>query len=148
MYELILARGWPAHKVVMGVLTNSENGNGWVPWDILADTVPALADRNPGFGGVAGWEYFNALPGGREKPWEWTMFMTALLGDQDASAAAEAAAAAEREPAKPVPAASRPGEAAGAAAEQAVDVDADPSSGPEAPVPKAFEYESDGTRGD
>ncbi len=109
MYELILARGWPAHKVVMGVLTNSENGNGWVPWDILADTVPALADRNPGFGGVAGWEYFNALPGGREKPWEWTMFMTALLGDQDASAAAEAAAAAEREPAKPVPAASRLG---------------------------------------
>jgi hypothetical protein len=26
-----------------------------------------------------GWEYFNSLPGGEEKPWEWAQAMSALL---------------------------------------------------------------------
>lgn len=79
MYEMILARGWPAEKVVVGLVTNPENGSGWVPWQMLGSVIPALVGRHARFGGVMGWEYFNSLPGGKERPWEWARFMTALL---------------------------------------------------------------------
>jgi hypothetical protein len=79
MYEMILARGWPQEKVVVGLLTNPENGSGWLPWEVLGAVVPVLCGRHPRFGGVMGWEYFNSLPGGREKPWEWARWMTVLL---------------------------------------------------------------------
>ncbi len=79
MYEMLLMKGWPAEKVVIGLVTNPENGSGWVPWHVLANVLPAIVGRHPKFGGVMGWEYFNSLPGGRESPWEWARWMTALL---------------------------------------------------------------------
>lgn len=79
MYEMVLARGWPAEKVVVGVVTNPENGPGWIPWQMFGTVVPLLVGRHPRFGGVMGWEYFNSLPGGRERPWEWARWMTVLL---------------------------------------------------------------------
>ena len=27
-----------------------------------------------------GWEYFNSLPGGKERPWEWAGMMGGILG--------------------------------------------------------------------
>ncbi|KAJ9131095.1 Chitinase [Pleurostoma richardsiae] len=79
MYEMVLARGWDPAKVVVGLVTNPENGSGWVPWEGLAGVIPLLAGRHPRFGGVMGWEYFNGLPGGRDRPWEWAQWMTALV---------------------------------------------------------------------
>ncbi|KAK4103981.1 glycoside hydrolase family 18 protein [Parathielavia hyrcaniae] len=79
MYEMILARGWPPEKVVVGLVTNPGNGSGWVPWNMLATVLPVLVGRHPRFGGVMGWEYFNSLPGGEGRPWEWSQVMTALL---------------------------------------------------------------------
>lgn len=79
MYELLLARGWPPEKIVVGLVTTPENGAGWVPWHMLASVVPLLVGRHPRFGGVMGWEYFNSLPGGKERPWEWAQVMTGLL---------------------------------------------------------------------
>jgi hypothetical protein len=79
MYEMLLAKGWPPEKIVVGLVTNPENGGGWVPWHLLANVLPLLAGRHPRFGGVMGWEYFNSLPGGKERPWEWARVMTALL---------------------------------------------------------------------
>jgi len=55
-YDLIMRRGWPAEKVVLGVTTNPEACAGWVPDDILEDTLDALLVRYPKFGGVMGWE--------------------------------------------------------------------------------------------
>lgn len=79
-YDLIMACGWPANKVVAGVVTNGENGQGWVPDEILQMVIVTLMERYPGFGGIMGWEYFNSLPGGVEKPWEWAKFIETAVG--------------------------------------------------------------------
>ncbi|KAK7750610.1 hypothetical protein SLS62_007457 [Diatrype stigma] len=83
MYEMVCGAGagWPPEKVVLGLVTSPDNGPGWVPPAMLAATLAWLRRRFPRFGGVMGWEYFNGLPGGRERPWEWAREMTRLLRD-------------------------------------------------------------------
>ena len=82
-YEMIIARGWRREKVVVGMVTSPWNGEGWVEmgvWDgVLAGLVERSAGGDAGFGGVMGWEYFNALPGGTERPWEWAVGMRRCL---------------------------------------------------------------------
>ena len=86
MYDLICAvHGWPAEKVVLGLVTTPENGAGWVPFEFLGPTLKILQAHFPRFGGVMGWEYFNCQPGGQERPWEWAEQMTRLLRATDAS---------------------------------------------------------------
>jgi hypothetical protein len=81
MYDAIVWEGWRPDKVVVGLVTNPENGSGWVPMLVLRLILGRLRDRYraPGFGGVMGWEYFNSLPGARERPWEWATFMMRIL---------------------------------------------------------------------
>ncbi|KAM7198100.1 chitinase 2 [Naviculisporaceae sp. PSN 640] len=80
MYEFIVnQKGWKREKVVVGLVTNPENGSGWVPWEVLGNVLPVMVGRDERFGGVMGWEYFNSLPGGRERPWEWAGVMTGLV---------------------------------------------------------------------
>ncbi|KAH8805774.1 glycoside hydrolase superfamily [Xylogone sp. PMI_703] len=76
VYDLMIMRGWPAEKIVAGVVTNPSNGSGWVPFEILQGVLAVLKSRYPSFGGVMGWEYFNSLPGDTQRPWEWAEFMT------------------------------------------------------------------------
>lgn len=143
MYEMLLAKGWPPQKVVVGLVTNPENGSGWVPWEVLAGGVlPVLVGRHPGFGGVMGWEYFNALPGGRERPWEWAREMTALLRGRKAAGDGDGVVTGGsglegREETRTMRAAAVPGEE--------VDPDEEGDGRLEVvPVPRAFEYHSDG----
>ncbi|KAI9740966.1 MAG: hypothetical protein M1818_004572 [Claussenomyces sp. TS43310] len=76
-YDMIVARGFPPSKVVVGMVTNPANGAGWVPFEILQEVLLNLKLRyGNAFGGVMGWEYFNSLPGDRDRPWEWATFMT------------------------------------------------------------------------
>lgn len=70
-YDAIMATGWPTEKVVLGVLTSARLGSGFVQWDKLEGILRTLRGRYPQFGGVMGWEYFCAEPGGEEAPWEW-----------------------------------------------------------------------------
>jgi len=70
-YHAILERGWRAEKVVVGVLTNPGNGQGWVGFEELKRAVVGLREWYPGFGGVMGWEYFNSVAGEEGRPWEW-----------------------------------------------------------------------------
>ncbi|KAF6837142.1 alkaline phosphatase [Colletotrichum plurivorum] len=138
MYEMILSKGWPAEKVVMGLVTNPENGGGWVPWELLGATLLTLRGRIPNFGGVMGWEYFNSLPGGRERPWEWAQWMTKILRTQQESAA--------------------PGQAAAPVATSVVakevkkelvdEVDPDGPNSKDAPLPASFDYYTDGNADD
>jgi hypothetical protein len=80
MYDAIIWKGWRPDKVIVGLVTNPENGNGWVPLLVLRLILGKLRGRyGAGFGGVMGWEYFNALPGGEEKPWEWAGVMARIL---------------------------------------------------------------------
>lgn len=78
-YDGMMLRGWPPGKIVVGMVTNPGNGSGWVPLEELQDVLDTLKQRYPGFGGVMGWEYFNSLPGDRDRPWEWARFMTGKL---------------------------------------------------------------------
>ena len=80
-YERILDRGWPPEKVILGVVTNPGNGSGWVPDEVLGQTLTTLTVRYPGFGGIMGWEYFNSItatePQGR--PWCWAQSVMRML---------------------------------------------------------------------
>lgn len=79
-YDMIIARGYHPSKVVLGMVTNPGNGAGWVPFEILQEVLLNLRTRyGPAFGGVMGWEYFNSLPGDKERPWEWATFMSRNL---------------------------------------------------------------------
>ncbi len=79
MYDMMLRKGWAPHKLVVGLVTNPANGRGWVEWDSLQQTLGMLRQRPHDFGGVMGWEYYNSLPGDRERPWEWARTMTAMI---------------------------------------------------------------------
>ncbi|PHH85977.1 hypothetical protein CDD83_10905 [Cordyceps sp. RAO-2017] len=79
MYDLMLLKGWPAHKLVVGLVTNPANGKGFVPWHQLSVLLDLISRRQPNFGGVMGWEYFNSLPGDADRPWEWAHHMASLL---------------------------------------------------------------------
>ncbi|KAI9898590.1 hypothetical protein N3K66_006950 [Trichothecium roseum] len=125
MYDLIASRGWPPEKVVVGLVTNPANGNGFVPWQPLGAVLTVLRGRYGNFGGVMGWEYFNSLPGGTERPWLWAKEMTKLLRGslfEDEQRQAE--------------------EARNAWKKSELDPDGSPGGTP--PVPGHFEYHSDG----
>ena len=79
MYDLMTRKGWPAEKIVIGLVTNPANGGGYVPWNPLGAVLTTLRGRYGRFGGVMGWEYYNSMPGGKERPWEWAREMTKLL---------------------------------------------------------------------
>jgi chitinase len=72
-YDRVINRGLiPANKVVLATLTNPANGgSGYVNITTLKANAKALKTKYATFGGVAGWEYFNSLPGGTAAPWEW-----------------------------------------------------------------------------
>ena len=65
---------FPANKVVMGLITNPRLGAGYVDWEKLEPVLRSLRAKyasKGAFGGVMGWEYFCAMPGGEVEPWRW-----------------------------------------------------------------------------
>ena len=76
---MILSAGWDPAKVVLGVVTSSKNGSGFVDLETFAGVLRTLQARYPRFGGVMGWEYFNGEPGGEDRPWEWACAVAAVL---------------------------------------------------------------------
>ncbi|KAK3674033.1 hypothetical protein LTR78_006236 [Recurvomyces mirabilis] len=75
-YEAVIATGWKPEKVVMGLLTNPTNGgSGYVAQQEIDRVITVIRHRHPTFGGVMGWEYFNAMPGDQQRPWEWAGHM-------------------------------------------------------------------------
>lgn len=84
LYEAIIQSGWNPRKVVLGVVTNPENGSGHVALDRLGRCISKLKEKYKNeFGGVMGWEYFNA--GGEGKPETWVRHIAALLGRETSS---------------------------------------------------------------
>jgi chitinase len=128
-FDFMMARGWPADKIVIGMVTNPGNGSGWVPFETLQEVLITLKSRYPGLGGVMGWEYFNSLPGDRDRPWEWAAFMTKNLKGG-------------------LPALMPPAPAVSVVVNQQKPlmlVDEDEKVTVEAPLPNDFEYYSDGS---
>lgn len=130
LYEMILMHGWAPEKIVVGLVTNPANGSGFIPFNVLATVIPLMVGQHKKFGGVMGWEYFNSLPGGREKPWEWAQWMTRVMGADQTMLP---------EVIMPVGKIEAP-----ATEEKVVEVDADDDGKADAPLPEAFEYHSDG----
>jgi chitinase len=132
-YDFIVRRGFPADKVVIGMVTNPANGSGWVPFDVLQEVLLNLKLRYPGFGGVMGWEYFNSLPGDRARPWEWAAFMTkhvrgGLLASTRKEIAPSLMATEQKKVQDPFLLAD----------------DISTKNGEDAPLPKSFVYDTDG----
>ncbi|KAI1098414.1 glycoside hydrolase family 18 protein [Jackrogersella minutella] len=125
MYEMCIARGWPAEKVVVGLVTTPDNGPGWVPFEVLGPTLALLRRQFSAFGGVMGWEYFNGRPGGTESPWEWAQHMTKLLRDDQ-------------------PKGIQTTSVVDAKSTRTTEVDPDAEGGPNLEAPQSFEYYSDG----
>lgn len=78
-YDAIIAAGWRPEKVVFGLITNPALGAGHVDLPQMHIVLATLRARYPTFGGVMGWEYFNALPGRQAKPWEWAASMSRTI---------------------------------------------------------------------
>jgi hypothetical protein len=72
-YREIIAQGWAPERVVMGVLDSASDGSGWVNTNSIVTTIQELRAQYPSFGGVSGWEYFNAglQEGVGTEPWQW-----------------------------------------------------------------------------
>jgi chitinase len=79
-YDKIVAFGFPAQKVVGGMIGNPADGSGYVSINTVATTATALVAKYPQFGGVASWEYFNTLPGGLADPVKWAALMAKAMG--------------------------------------------------------------------
>ena len=84
-YFACLAQQFDPEKVVMGVLTNQANGpSGFVEMGVLIESILSINEMcgNMGkrFGGVMGWEYFNAETGMGGGPEAWAEILGALLG--------------------------------------------------------------------
>lgn len=82
-YDAIIQKGWDPSKIVLGLITNPGNGDGYVFEDLLTATLAVLVDEYPGFGGVMGWEYFNAkTETAQDRPWLWSHRMSKIMNQQ------------------------------------------------------------------
>jgi len=81
-YDSIVSAGWDPARVVMGILDSENDGSGFVPLTTVTETIASLKSKYPTFGGVDGWEYFDAgANDGDAEPFEWTKSIgTALFG--------------------------------------------------------------------
>jgi hypothetical protein len=60
-YEAIIETGWEPSKIVMGVVTNPGNGAGYRNANELEPVLQGLVKKYQDFGGLMGWELFNAV---------------------------------------------------------------------------------------
>jgi hypothetical protein len=70
-YEAVIKNGYPPNVVVAGMITNPTDGGGFVDISTVNSTVHSLVKKYPNFGGVDGFEYYNAEPGGKADPAQW-----------------------------------------------------------------------------
>ena len=81
-YQAAINNGYTPSRVVMGVLDSANDGSGFVKLATVKATIANLKDDYSSFGGVDGWEYFDAgSSDGLKNPWQWTKQIgTALFG--------------------------------------------------------------------
>ncbi|KAH8733803.1 glycoside hydrolase superfamily [Ilyonectria robusta] len=130
MYDYMIRKGWPPEKVVVGLVTSPANGAGFVHWNPLGMVLTTLLGRYSKFGGVMGWEYFNSMPGGNERPWEWAKEMTTLMRGPLLTQTAAPAVNATTKPKEEVPL-------------KKDEIDPDTPGGKDTQVPSQFDYYTD-----
>lgn len=82
-YSSAVSNGYAPSRIVMGVLDSDTDGSGFVGLVEIKETIENLKDDFPHFGGVDGWEYFDAgSSDGLSRPWMWVKQVgNALFGD-------------------------------------------------------------------
>ena len=74
-YQNVVNNGYPANKVVMGMLSGQDLGN-------AIKNVSKLSKQYTDFGGVFDWEYFNAPPSPHKNPQMWSYEMKKAIGNR------------------------------------------------------------------
>ncbi|KAL1961621.1 hypothetical protein VTN77DRAFT_1396 [Rasamsonia byssochlamydoides] len=98
-YTSIINSGWAASRVVFGVPDSQNDGSGWVSLQTLAGVISTLRQDYSDFGGVFGWEYFDAGTNDNlNDPWEWVK----TIGSDLFSALSKRAVARVRKTPKPI----------------------------------------------
>lgn len=78
-YRKLIAAGWKPERIVVGQLTSSNNGYGYIPLSELSRTINVLRKEYGEIGGIMGWEYYNSDPGGEEQPQQWIQLVASML---------------------------------------------------------------------
>jgi hypothetical protein len=101
-YDSIISAGWDPSRIVMGILDSPNDGNGYVDTSTVVSVIGELKAKYPTFGGVDGWEYFDAGYGdGDAQPWQWDKEIGAALAGTAANRDVEVRAAAPGLPPHP-----------------------------------------------
>ncbi|KAF1809758.1 glycoside hydrolase [Eremomyces bilateralis CBS 781.70] len=81
LYASLIAQGWDPSRIVLGLITNPANGAGHVHLPRMKTVLAAVRAAFPNFGGVMGWEYFNAglEREGTNEPWEWAQELGSVI---------------------------------------------------------------------
>jgi len=72
-YDSMINAGWSPSRIVLGVVDSGSDGGGFVSLNTLKSVIASLRKKYSNFGGVDGWEYFDAgsNDGFTGSPWQW-----------------------------------------------------------------------------
>jgi len=86
MYLEIVNNGLDPSRLVATTFTSPDEGFGFIDIDEVVSSVQDLAQKQDfNFGGVAGWEYWNSLPGGDNQPYLWAQLMSQTMNQLKAN---------------------------------------------------------------
>ncbi|KAI0419282.1 glycoside hydrolase [Xylaria grammica] len=76
--------GWKPERIVTTITTSSDftyplPRSSWIGLNETGPTIETLAGKYAGFGGVGGFDYYDAEPGGYEHPWQWSRWAAARM---------------------------------------------------------------------
>ncbi|KAI1419995.1 glycoside hydrolase [Xylaria sp. FL1777] len=77
--------GWEPQRIVTTITTSSDftypyPRSSWVGLNETGPTIETLVERYADFGGVGGFDYYDAKPGGYKHPWQWSRWAVARMG--------------------------------------------------------------------
>ena len=86
-YDSIVSGGFDASRIVMGVLDSHNDGeSGFVQLNTLKTVVFSLASKYDNFGGVDGWEYYDAGSSDElQNPWDWIKAIAGAMSGSTSS---------------------------------------------------------------
>ncbi|KAI1266262.1 glycoside hydrolase [Xylariaceae sp. FL1019] len=77
--------GWKPDRIVTTITTSSDftyplPRSSWVGLNETGPTIEKLVDQYADFGGVGGFDFYDAEPGGYAAPWEWSRWAARRMG--------------------------------------------------------------------
>ncbi|KAI0423956.1 glycoside hydrolase [Xylaria sp. FL1042] len=85
-YERCVNEGsWKPERIVTTVYTSSDftypyPRSSWVGLNETGPTIETLVEKYADFGGVGGFDYYDAEPGGYPHPWQWSRWAARRMG--------------------------------------------------------------------